>query len=115
MSERRSLEVSHGRGGAGNITPDSNVYVDGEIVREGTPSGAYSTGRGGGGNIHGPGQPTDEHDVVPEVSQRKAPTPTPGQGVSTGRGGGGNIVTDENGQEEHHGITDKVKEFFQKK
>jgi hypothetical protein len=44
-------EVSHGRGGAGNINPDDTKYVDGEIVRAGTEgpqgAGAYSTGRGG--------------------------------------------------------------------
>jgi hypothetical protein len=40
--------VSHGRGGAGNIEPDSQIYTDGEIVREGPVGdqgdGAYSTG-----------------------------------------------------------------------
>lgn len=44
-------EVSHGRGGAGNINPDDTVYVDGEVVREGMigshGDGAYSAGRGG--------------------------------------------------------------------
>lgn len=44
-------EVSHGRGGAGNINPDSTKYVDGEITRTGVEGthedGAYSTGRGG--------------------------------------------------------------------
>lgn len=44
-------EVSHGRGGAGNINPDDTQYVDGEIVRQGDigthNDGAYSTGRGG--------------------------------------------------------------------
>lgn len=44
-------EVSHGRGGAGNINPDNTVYVDGEVVREGIVGshgdGAYSAGRGG--------------------------------------------------------------------
>ncbi|RWA06153.1 hypothetical protein EKO27_g8950 [Xylaria grammica] len=44
-------EVSHGRGGAGNINPDNTEYVDGEIVRQGDVGthgdGAYSTGRGG--------------------------------------------------------------------
>lgn len=46
-----SAEVSHGRGGAGNIKPDDTKYVDGEIVREGAAGshgdGAFSTGRGG--------------------------------------------------------------------
>lgn len=44
-------EVSHGRGGAGNINPDDTKYVDGEIVRQGHEGshgdGAFSTGRGG--------------------------------------------------------------------
>lgn len=44
-------EVSHGRGGAGNINPDDTKYVDGEIVRQGEEGshgdGAFSTGRGG--------------------------------------------------------------------
>ena len=44
-------EVSHGRGGAGNINPDDTQYVDGEVVRVGVEGshndGAYSTGRGG--------------------------------------------------------------------
>lgn len=44
-------EVSHGRGGAGNINADETQYVDGEIVRQGVEGthgdGAFSTGRGG--------------------------------------------------------------------
>lgn len=44
-------EVSHGRGGAGNINPDDTKYVDGEVVRAGSEGshgdGAFSTGRGG--------------------------------------------------------------------
>jgi len=44
-------EVSHGRGGAGNIAPDETTYVDGEVVRAGPEGshadGAFSTGRGG--------------------------------------------------------------------
>ena len=44
-------EVSHGRGGAGNINPDDNKYVDGEVTRTGPEGshadGAFSTGRGG--------------------------------------------------------------------
>ena len=44
-------EVSHGRGGAGNINPDDTKYVDGEVVRTGAigshGDGAFSTGRGG--------------------------------------------------------------------
>ena len=44
-------EVSHGRGGAGNINSDDTPYVDGEVVRVGPEGshgdGAFSTGRGG--------------------------------------------------------------------
>lgn len=44
-------EISHGRGGAGNINPDDTKYVDGEVVRVGVEGshndGAFSTGRGG--------------------------------------------------------------------
>jgi hypothetical protein len=46
-----SSEVSHGRGGAGNIGVDETKYVDGSIVRSGPEGshgdGAYSAGRGG--------------------------------------------------------------------
>jgi hypothetical protein len=44
-------EVSHGRGGAGNIHADETQYVDGSVVRSGAEGshgdGAYSVGRGG--------------------------------------------------------------------
>jgi hypothetical protein len=46
-----TAEVSHGRGGAGNLAPDDTKYVDGEVVRSGVEGshgdGAYSSGRGG--------------------------------------------------------------------
>lgn len=46
-----TAEVSHGRGGAGNINADDTTYVDGEVVRAGVEGshgdGAYSAGRGG--------------------------------------------------------------------
>lgn len=46
-----AAEVSHGRGGAGNIDADDNKYVDGEVVRSGVEGshgdGAFSSGRGG--------------------------------------------------------------------
>lgn len=46
-----TADVSHGRGGAGNINPDDTKYVDGAIVRAGPEGshgdGAYSAGRGG--------------------------------------------------------------------
>ncbi|CAK7266985.1 hypothetical protein SEPCBS57363_002371 [Sporothrix epigloea] len=51
MAEVHSPEVSHGRGGAGNIVADATPYGDGEIVRSGAEGshedGPYSTGRGG--------------------------------------------------------------------
>ena len=51
MSSHHDPLASHGRGGAGNIAPDQNVYVDGEITREGPEGdqgdGAYSTGVSG--------------------------------------------------------------------
>lgn len=40
-------EVSHGRGGAGNITPDNTQYTDAEIVRTADEGTGVSTGRGG--------------------------------------------------------------------
>ncbi|KAK7970199.1 GTP1/OBG domain-containing protein [Apiospora saccharicola] len=87
-------EVSHGRGGAGNINPDSTQYVDGEITRQGDEgtqnAGPYSTGRGGGGNIGEPGKEpglrTDK-DVVPDVATRKSEE----EPFHTGRGGAANV------------------------
>ncbi|KAI0136225.1 hypothetical protein BJ170DRAFT_589219 [Xylariales sp. AK1849] len=89
-----STEVSHGRGGAGNINPDDAKYVDGEIVRtgeEGTHGdGAFSTGRGGGGNIGDAGKPSSiraDKDVVPEAATRVSEDAD----AHVGRGGAGNI------------------------
>lgn len=46
-----TAEVSHGRGGAGNMAVDDTQYVDGEVVRAGPEgsqgTGAFSAGRGG--------------------------------------------------------------------
>ncbi|KAF7195176.1 hypothetical protein HII31_03382 [Pseudocercospora fuligena] len=93
---------STGRGGAGNIGVDSNTYVDGDIVREGTPgvsANDYSAGRGGAGNIIHPtesgkaGKPSEE--IVPESATR-----VPGesyQNFHTGRGGEGNVHKDKYG------------------
>jgi hypothetical protein len=70
-------EVSHGRGGAGNINVDDTQYADGEVVRTGVAGshgdGAFSAGRGGAGNISDVGTPTSERkdrDVVPEAAIR---------------------------------------------
>ncbi|RAL66844.1 hypothetical protein DID88_007627 [Monilinia fructigena] len=70
-------EVSHGRGGAGNIGADSTQYVDGEIVRQGPAGdhgdGAFSVGRGGAANIGSPGLPATKRsdaDSIPDVALR---------------------------------------------
>ncbi|EGR47637.1 hypothetical protein MKX07_001791 [Trichoderma sp. CBMAI-0711] len=89
-----ATEVSHGRGGAGNIDVDDTKYVDGEVVRTGIMGshgdGAFSAGRGGAGNIADVGT-TSKHrndtDVVPEAAVRVSQD---GQGYHTGRGGAGN-------------------------
>ncbi|OAA64971.1 hypothetical protein ISF_04381 [Cordyceps fumosorosea ARSEF 2679] len=93
-----AVEVSHGRGGAGNINPDDTPYVDGEVVREGVigshGDGAYSAGRGGAGNIGDKGQPATERkdrDIIPEAAVRHS-TDTGGD-YHTGRGGAGNEHT----------------------
>jgi len=91
--------ISHGRGGAGNITPDETPYADGGIVREGPlgdqGDGSYSAGRGGAGNISSPsirptkGKTPGDADVVPETA-----TKVLGEGYDNfhvGRGGEGNI------------------------
>ncbi|KAL2020741.1 hypothetical protein VTK56DRAFT_8041 [Thermocarpiscus australiensis] len=88
-------EVSHGRGGAGNINPDNTKYVDGEVVRVGAEGshgdGAFSTGRGGAANIGDAGvkQTTGrkDRDLVPEAAVRPSQENT---GYHTGRGGAGN-------------------------
>ncbi|TQS33355.1 hypothetical protein Golomagni_06305 [Golovinomyces magnicellulatus] len=107
------VEVSHGRGGAGNISVDDTKYVDGEVVRSGIEGshgdGAYSAGRGvytilfdgfeftnawecrlGAGNIGDIGATTTarkDADIVPDVAVR---TPLDEQDFHTGRGGAGN-------------------------
>ncbi|KAL8898250.1 MAG: hypothetical protein Q9192_002171 [Flavoplaca navasiana] len=112
--------VSHGRGGAGNIRPDSEPYVDASIVREGPMGdqgdGPYSSGRGGAGNIESPhvkptnvGNQKGDTDVVPETALRE-----PGAGYEnyhTGRGGAANVHKDkhEEGEEHKEGLMDKIK------
>ncbi|RYP07093.1 hypothetical protein DL764_002725 [Monosporascus ibericus] len=123
-------EVSHGRGGAGNISSDSTQYVDGGIVREGPQGshgdGAFSTGRGGGGNIGDAGKlpgPRADREVVPETAVR----PSADEDHHVGRGGAANVelgskhhqqkgqkVTDGQtaaGATGHHvGLADKLKD-----
>ncbi|KAK3383342.1 hypothetical protein B0T24DRAFT_45299 [Lasiosphaeria ovina] len=87
-------DVSHGRGGAGNIRPDDTPYVDGEVVRAGEVGshgdGAFSTGRGGAANIGDAGATTTprlDKDVVPESAVRAS---SDNVDHHTGRGGAGN-------------------------
>ncbi|KAJ6445680.1 Cystathionine beta-synthase [Purpureocillium lavendulum] len=93
-SHLMSAEVSHGRGGAGNINPDSTQYIDGEVVRSGIEGshgdGAYSSGRGGAGNIADVGTAASQRkdqDVIPDVAVRASHDT---QDYHTGRGGAGN-------------------------
>ncbi|KAF2281238.1 uncharacterized protein EI97DRAFT_23619 [Westerdykella ornata] len=112
---------STGRGGAGNIGPDSNVYTDGGIVREGVQGlaaeGEYSTGRGGRGNIVNSPRlaPADEaprrtsFDYVPETALRGHQ-----ENYHTGRGGSGNVHIEKYGGHSHppdqgNSIKDKIK------
>ncbi|PNP53158.1 hypothetical protein THARTR1_06368 [Trichoderma harzianum] len=114
-----ATEISHGRGGAGNIDVDDTKYVDGEVVRSGDVGshgdGAYSAGRGGAGNITDIGttsSPRKDTDFVPEAAVRASQDV---QGYHTGRGGAGN----EHHAEEHPdakprpvapvGLADKLK------
>ncbi|KAI4122476.1 MAG: hypothetical protein LQ338_005801 [Usnochroma carphineum] len=113
-------EVSHGRGGAGNIRPDNTPYVDGSIVREGPigdqGDGVYSSGRGGAGNIESPhvkptnpgGHPGDE-DIVPETALRRPSAEY--ENYHTGRGGEGNVHKEKHNGEhgEHEGVAEKIK------
>ncbi|CAK7563210.1 MAG: hypothetical protein SEPTF4163_001073 [Sporothrix epigloea] len=96
MAEVHTPEVSHGRGGAGNIVADATQYGDGEIVRAGAEGshedGPYSTGRGGSGNI-GDGSvrrsiERADREVVPEAAVRPS---VDGTDYHTGRGGAANV------------------------
>ena len=102
--------------GAGNIGKDDNVYIDGDIVREGVTGESsgpeYSAGRGGAGNmVHTERAGTPSQEVVPESATR-----VPGkeyENFHTGRGGEGNIHREKYGghsgpQKEHahgHGVS----------
>ncbi|OCT48787.1 hypothetical protein CLCR_05250 [Cladophialophora carrionii] len=105
--------VSHGRGGAANIKPDTQTYVDGEIVREGPVGnqgdGPYSAGRGGAGNIDHQGgkahtAPADA-DVIPETATRIAKE----ESHHVGRGGAGNEL---HVHDKKTGFMDKLKGLF---
>ncbi|PSN69588.1 hypothetical protein BS50DRAFT_570987 [Corynespora cassiicola Philippines] len=109
---------STGRGGAGNIGPDSNVYTDGGIVREGiqgeSADGNFSTGRGGAGNLGKSPRvgPVDEGrrstDFIPETALRD-----PQDNYHTGRGGSGNVHKEKHDGHSHSpdrkGFGDKIK------
>ncbi|RKU46162.1 hypothetical protein DL546_008014 [Coniochaeta pulveracea] len=106
-SRPNTPDVSHGRGGAGNIKPDDTPYVDGEVVRVGVEGshddGAFSAGRGGAGNIGDPGRESfhrkDRELVTPAAMQ---PAPPEDVDYHTGRGGAGNEHL-AHGKEHHHG------------
>ncbi|KAK0729005.1 hypothetical protein B0T21DRAFT_385130 [Apiosordaria backusii] len=114
-------EVSHGRGGAGNINPDDTKYVDGEVVRVGPEGshgdGAFSTGRGGAANIADPGKKQTvraDKDLIPEAAIR----PSQDTDYHTGRGGAGNEHKDPskehakkvvNGETNPVGLADRLK------
>ncbi|KIW22895.1 uncharacterized protein PV07_11143 [Cladophialophora immunda] len=106
--------VSHGRGGAANIGPDTQTYADGGIVREGPVGdqgdGPYSAGRGGVGNIEHDGKATSatphDADVVPETATRVAKL----ESHHVGRGGAGNEAHIH--EKKHDSLMDKIKGFF---
>ncbi|KAF2707650.1 hypothetical protein K504DRAFT_458139 [Pleomassaria siparia CBS 279.74] len=113
--------VSTGRGGRGNIGPDSHTYTDGGIVREGvqgeSADGTFSTGRGGAGNLaQSPrvGPQSDgrrSEDYIPETALREHQ-----ENFHTGRGGEGNVHKDKYGGHSHSperkSIGDKVKSLL---
>lgn len=108
--------------GAGNIGADPNTYVDGDIVREGTPQegGEYRGGRGGAGNTavasagagHSANSGARAEDVVPEPAFRSAEGH---ENFHTGRGGEGNVHRDQFGGHSHdhsghkEGLLEKAK------
>jgi len=108
-------DVSHGRGGAGNINPDDTQYVDGEIVHQGPAGGdgAFSTGRGGAANIENPGKPAalgGGKDVVPEAAMRPSMENTDHH---VGRGGAGNeFVAKPKEEPPHIGLAEKLKNIL---
>ncbi|KAF2013519.1 hypothetical protein BU24DRAFT_424525 [Aaosphaeria arxii CBS 175.79] len=122
MPEPTSAPIhSTGRGGAGNIGPDSTVYTDGGIVREGivgeSVDGPYSTGRGGAGNVGAspslqPTRPEGRRsiDYIPENALRPHE-----ENYHTGRGGSGNVHREGShspnlaAQQDKKGLGDKIK------
>ncbi|KAI9835205.1 MAG: hypothetical protein M1819_002575 [Sarea resinae] len=88
-------------------------YTDGEIVREGpqgqSSDGAFSTGRGGEGNIGSPHltatKPRGDAEIIPETAVR---TSEGHENYHTGRGGEGNIHLEKD-KPSHDGLADKLK------
>jgi Protein of unknown function (DUF3602) len=83
----------------GNIGPDDTEYVDGGLYATETPGlsgAAYTSGRGGAGNIAPPSNAgsiggSDRRDSINEESVIAAPKE--GEAFTTGRGGAANVVT----------------------
>ncbi|KAJ4408241.1 hypothetical protein N0V82_009727 [Gnomoniopsis sp. IMI 355080] len=111
-------EVSHGRGGAGNINPDDTKYTDAEIVRAGEEGTGISTGRGGAANIvdKNAEAPRTDKEVVPPEAVRPS---MENADYHVGRGGAGNEHHAEGGhkdaaaaaghKESPKGLADKLK------
>lgn len=115
--------ASHGRGGAGNIAPDTNTaYTKPEdLVTPTIKSNTYTTGRGGQGNMTKNDNPENARlaqdvDGPTKVSEPKG-------AVHYGRGGAANIVTEkerqsgeakrnESGSASEGGLLNKVKGLF---
>ncbi|CZT19230.1 uncharacterized protein RCC_05076 [Ramularia collo-cygni] len=91
---------STGRGGAGNIGPDDNVYVAGDITREGIHGSSnakeYSNGRGGAGNIIPATEKGASIDAVPESATRHEGSMGYDK-FHTGRSGAGNVYKEKYG------------------
>ncbi|GAO47086.1 hypothetical protein SAICODRAFT_17013 [Saitoella complicata NRRL Y-17804] len=129
--------VTHGRGGAGNIGPEEwREYVDGTLDRPPVIRGAYSTGRGGGGNIETSGD-LEKARLAQDLEEPRRSTDGGNTELPAGRGGFGNIQralhdervhskspvpverTEVHHQTEeakvHEGFADKAKNFFHRK
>lgn len=110
--------ISHGRGGTGNIGPDSTPYTDGSIVREGAVGdqgdGKYSSGRGGAANIVGQPKasqhPPHDHEVVPETATRIEKH----ESHHFGRGGAGNQTHVHQDRKDQHSSDHKPESLIDK-
>ncbi|KAJ8116458.1 hypothetical protein OPT61_g2112 [Boeremia exigua] len=115
--------ASHGRGGAGNIAPDTTtVYTKPEdLVTPTIKSNTYTTGRGGQGNMAKNDNP--ENARLAQDVEGPTKISEPKGAVHYGRGGAANIVTDkernsgevkrnESGASAEQGLLSKVKGLF---